>query len=254
MIDYYALLGVAPGATLREIKGAFRRKAMAAHPDRGGSHEEMTRLNEAWEVLSDPGLRAAYDEARGAQAPTTLATWQARSEGARRRAQDYPREWEAFEAWMDTLAADVRRAEYGVTGAYVFVFPTAGQSVSGWVCILSGAIAATAFGWTTTFYRELVLNEFGKHHPVPTALVLVGPAMAGGWAGYCLHRFFRDELIADEEKRAKERLRARPTDGGPACRIVSCGRCGKRLRVPSLDKPIEATCPECGERVAVGPA
>ena len=254
MIDYYAVLGVSPEATLAEIKAAFRRKAMEAHPDRGGSHEEMTRLNEAWEVLSDVGLRAAYDAARGTHSPSTLANWQKRSEGARRRAKDYPREWEAFEAWMDALAVDVRRAQYGVTGAYFFVFPTAGPSVSGWLCILTGAIAATVFCWMTTSYREFVLREFGNHHPFPTALVIVGPAMAGGWAGYYVHRLFRDELIADEQKRAKKRSGAPSTDGGPAFRVVACGNCGKRLRVPSLKQRVEAKCPECGKRVAVGPA
>ncbi|NJR63308.1 MAG: J domain-containing protein [Cyanobacteria bacterium CRU_2_1] len=27
---------------------------MKCHPDRGGSHEQMVLLNEAWEILSDP--------------------------------------------------------------------------------------------------------------------------------------------------------------------------------------------------------
>lgn len=42
------LLGQNPSTSEAEIEAAYRRKAMAAHPDRpGGSHEAMMRLNEA---------------------------------------------------------------------------------------------------------------------------------------------------------------------------------------------------------------
>ena len=252
MIDYYKLLGVAPNATLADIKAAFRRKAMAAHPDRGGSHEEMTRLNEAWEVLSDAGLRAAYDEVRGAAAPTTLANWHQQSEGARRRAQDYPRNWAAFEDWLGAVGADVRRAEYGVAESW-FYFPTAGQSVSGWVCITSGAIALAAFCWTTAFYRDLVVHALSERLLFPLMLYVSLPATAGGWIGYHIHRAFRDDLLADDRKRERRRRRSGAPGAGRPPRVVSCGGCGKRLRVPSLDKPLKATCPACGDRITVEP-
>jgi hypothetical protein len=42
--SWVTVLGVAPTATLAEIEDAFRRLAKAAHPDVGGSHEQMTRL------------------------------------------------------------------------------------------------------------------------------------------------------------------------------------------------------------------
>ncbi len=42
------VLGLKPDATEEEIEAAYRQKAKSAHPDRpGGSHEAMTRLNEA---------------------------------------------------------------------------------------------------------------------------------------------------------------------------------------------------------------
>lgn len=65
--DYYGLLGVAPGAPLEEIRGAYRRLARQHHPDTSGdpgSAAEMRRINEAWETLRDPGRRAAYDRVR----------------------------------------------------------------------------------------------------------------------------------------------------------------------------------------------
>lgn len=41
------VLGVAPGATLADVEAAFKLKARAAHPDNGGSHDAMSRLNVA---------------------------------------------------------------------------------------------------------------------------------------------------------------------------------------------------------------
>lgn len=62
--DHYDLLGVPPNADRRTIQRAFRKKAAASHPDRGGSNEMMFRLNEAWRILSDPDLRRSYDASR----------------------------------------------------------------------------------------------------------------------------------------------------------------------------------------------
>jgi curved DNA-binding protein CbpA len=59
--NYYAILGIPPTATLDEIRRAYRKAAFAAHPDRGGSHHLMLRINEAWDVLSNPDKRRAYD-------------------------------------------------------------------------------------------------------------------------------------------------------------------------------------------------
>lgn len=47
----YTLLGVQPGASQQEIKRAYRQKARALHPDKGGSEAEMKRLNAAYQKL-----------------------------------------------------------------------------------------------------------------------------------------------------------------------------------------------------------
>lgn len=60
--NLYDTLGVARDATQREVKAAYRKRAAAAHPDKGGSDAEAQAINEAWETLGDPGKRARYNE------------------------------------------------------------------------------------------------------------------------------------------------------------------------------------------------
>ncbi len=63
--EYYRELGVAPHASIEEIKAAFRRKAMRWHPDRNkamNAEEVFKRIKSAYEVLSDEARRKAYDE------------------------------------------------------------------------------------------------------------------------------------------------------------------------------------------------
>ncbi len=66
--DYYEILGVSRSCTEVELKKAYRRLAMKYHPDRnsGEGAEEAERkfkeAKEAFEVLSDPQKRAAYDQ------------------------------------------------------------------------------------------------------------------------------------------------------------------------------------------------
>ncbi|MEX2631852.1 MAG: molecular chaperone DnaJ [Tistlia sp.] len=63
--DYYQTLGVERGAGLDELKRAYRKLAMAHHPDRNPGDAEAERkfkeINEAYDVLKDPNKRAQYD-------------------------------------------------------------------------------------------------------------------------------------------------------------------------------------------------
>ena len=54
-----ALLGVAEEATDEELKKAYKRKALRAHPDKGGSKEQFQRLAEAYKCLADAREGAA---------------------------------------------------------------------------------------------------------------------------------------------------------------------------------------------------
>lgn len=64
--DYYELLGVARNASDSEIKKSYRRLAMKYHPDRNKDNpeteEKFKKIKEAYEVLSDPQKRSAYDQ------------------------------------------------------------------------------------------------------------------------------------------------------------------------------------------------
>jgi curved DNA-binding protein CbpA len=57
----YTDLGVAPDASADEIRKAYRSKVQQAHPDKGGCPKEFMLYQTAYNVLSDPDLKAAYD-------------------------------------------------------------------------------------------------------------------------------------------------------------------------------------------------
>ncbi len=66
--DYYDTLGVPKNATDDDIKKAYRKLAMKHHPDRNqgdgakASEEKFKEAKEAYEMLSEPKKRAAYDQ------------------------------------------------------------------------------------------------------------------------------------------------------------------------------------------------
>ena len=67
MEDHYAALGLASSATLADVKKAFRTQASVYHPDKNAAAnaaERFRAVQAAYEVLSDPVRREAYDDNR----------------------------------------------------------------------------------------------------------------------------------------------------------------------------------------------
>src|SRR5262245_37959118 len=68
-MDFYVILGLAPGASQAEIKRAYRRLSRRYHPGVNPGDRQaqavFERVTEAYETLSDPTRRREYDAAGG---------------------------------------------------------------------------------------------------------------------------------------------------------------------------------------------
>src|SRR5512138_684035 len=77
--DYYDVLGVPKNASEDDIKKAYRKLAMKHHPDRNQgddakkAEEKFKEAKEAYEMLSDPQKRAAYDQSGHAGVDPSMA-------------------------------------------------------------------------------------------------------------------------------------------------------------------------------------
>ncbi len=63
--DFYEVLGVGKNAGADELKKAYRQKARQFHPDVNktpGAEDKFKEINEAYQVLSDPQKKGAYDQ------------------------------------------------------------------------------------------------------------------------------------------------------------------------------------------------
>lgn len=63
--DYYDILGLSRDATTEDVRRAYRQHALKYHPDRNKSQDaadKFKEINEAYQILTDPERRRAYDQ------------------------------------------------------------------------------------------------------------------------------------------------------------------------------------------------
>ena len=228
--NYYAILGVTEAASPIEIKQAYRRMAMKYHPDRGGSHQKMLEINEAFGILYNSKLRSAYDFARSHQYDNNAQQAAAQAaQATRAEAGNYPREWSVFDKWLNGIAADFQRAEYGKTDPWVgpFSFPTAKYSSSANLFIGVGAVA----GLVMSIF--LISSGAGLH---PTMLF---PIAIGAWIGRMIHGALGKSMAPASSTRQQ------PPPIPGATTIRACPKCSQQLRVPVVSRPIKVKCTTC---------
>lgn len=77
--NYYRILHLQPGAPTAIVKASYHTlmRRLRMHPDLGGDHAQAVIINEAFEVLSDPVRREAYDRAiaQAVERQRAPATW-----------------------------------------------------------------------------------------------------------------------------------------------------------------------------------
>jgi curved DNA-binding protein CbpA len=73
-VDYYEILQVSPNADAETIRRVYHIQAQRFHPDNldTGNAETFRRISEAYEVLSDPELRASYDRRHRQDGPVRI--------------------------------------------------------------------------------------------------------------------------------------------------------------------------------------
>lgn len=117
--DYYELLDIPNSAGISDIHKAYWRKASQCHPDKGGTHEKMIQIAEAWKILSDPAKRARYDQI----CKYRQNGWHSRKfdqdvREARKNAENYARSWADFEEVYQKAFYTFNQDFYGENGNF----------------------------------------------------------------------------------------------------------------------------------------
>lgn len=69
--DPFAILGIPSGAEARQIRSAYRKLSLTVHPDKGGDATQFQRIVKAYETLTDPVQRAAWEAGANEDEGTT---------------------------------------------------------------------------------------------------------------------------------------------------------------------------------------
>ncbi|OYV74880.1 MAG: hypothetical protein B7Z66_14930 [Chromatiales bacterium 21-64-14] len=168
--DHYTVLGVRADAPPEVIRAAYRALAQKHHPDRaqdpGTARVSMTRLNEAYAVLSDPGKRRAYDRARvesAPQPPQDPVRWNGNTApvsievGGYRYGLNFMAGFViSNDVWSDTHVSSRGGGGYTLMGYGYYSRPK----------VTSEVIPRQRIGVRTRGGRDVFLEQSGSHLPV----------------------------------------------------------------------------------------
>ena len=243
MIDYYAILGIPEDADLAAIKKAYRLKAVAAHPDHGGSHETMLAINEAGFILTNPERKRRYDEARHKPENASAQTEASKdAKNAEAQASSYPKNKEEFESWMDNLSRDFASATYSQHG----IVPSIENSSSGCLFLIVGAVLGGVISYCILSPSS---DNYASTSDNPYKAVF-GWSMFGATVAMWLHREIGKSLKTNGSRPnpivEKDSHSTTSTTSNPLTQVtMPCPSCAKAVRFPTPTEPATIRCLSC---------
>jgi hypothetical protein len=235
-VDYYAILGLTPQATVEQIKSAYRHCSLTAHPDAGGSRDAFLRGNQAYEFLRDKQVRAAYDAARQpAATPAVIHHWQQAARRAAKSAatvtEHFEHDLKGFDAWVYSMKKDFAAANYGQQQEGRYSYPTVENSKSGTLFVGRGRFVGAIVGMAVAMAAvdELRRGDWHDLRKVAYVPLYVGIFQwMGAGVGKFLHESIRNSVVAHPDEKV----------------IYSC-TCGQTLRMPRIVGVLAVTCKRC---------
>ena len=154
---YYEILGISRTASQDEIKTKHRKLIQRIHPDLDGPTALFRQVQEAYEVLSDPARRAAYDRFLNRQSGSTrLASFHSRANSTPETAS-YRHTFESQARTTTHGAGRSRSSAVGtsspnrqltgavaIAGAFLLVLGLAGLSVGSGLIVVGSLVVITA--------------------------------------------------------------------------------------------------------------
>lgn len=250
-VNYYEVLEIPVTASFDVIKEAFRKKVKECHPDRGGNHEQMVLVNEAWNILSDPSSRADFDaflraKTKGNDEKYNEEKVAKDQQRAREKARRSPVGWDTIDSFLNTLKTDFRDAQYQhyeENKQVLFPMPPfIVGSRSGQIFNLVGALVAIIidlFIWWNYFHLV------GKQTNAQLVFAF------GLWFVFMVCVLLSSGLHSLVGENLRKKKVGHPPDSVPSVddlKIISCGWCSQKIRCPALYKVISIKCPKCSKK------
>jgi hypothetical protein len=196
--DHYETLGVSRSASDDIIRAAYRARMRQAHPDAGGDPDDAKKINDAYETLSDPARRAAYERDHRPAPAAVPHPPAAQHAQAQTREQRKPRQPASVVRWWRRRATVVAASTWVLISTAVTWF--AGHVSGDWpfaaaaaaVSVLAlGALTLSRWKSAVVLCALLIVLAFA----VPT-LAYTAPALlvASVGAGLIFRRARSDEL------------------------------------------------------------